>query len=406
MSSVLFCEVKGHIEFTVLSYKKISVEPFSWTRLDTMTTMEDLPKEILKKIFSFLTKIAPSLDEDKLYNVNMFNLDWKQDFDSLCHAALVSRVWRQVAEDPSLWRRFVLVVHSSSDLTALDTCTRFSRVQSLVVNEAGLEQIIRLWRLVEHTNFKTVFCARVDFVILAENPQFLKRVTQLKHFIVFDNSKRKENIDRNLCAGHSTSREVIKIGYLFRAISDSADENSCKLKSLMLNTYIYKVDPVVLAKVVRSLERLDLSCCHFGDKEVEAFVDAILSSNSLKMLVVDQFFRPLQVEHNKLARAVNRLEYVNLVLFSKKQIEEIVKMCTEETSLKKLEIWGPSTAVISDRLIDKAKKNLENLKINCDSFIYGDDDGESDDEGGESEEGYSDSDNDEADLAEENSDND
>ena len=250
MSSVLFCEVKGHIEFTVLSYKKISVEPFSWTRLDTMTTMEDLPKEILKKIFSFLTKIAPSLDEDKLYNVNMFNLDWKQDFDSLCHAALVSRVWRQVAEDSLLW--FGLVVGSSSDLPAIDTYTRFSRVQSLVVNEAGLEQIIRLRRLVEHKNFKTVFCARVDFVMLAGNPQFLKRMTQLKHFIVFDNSNMNGHIDE-----HLNSYEYILIEVMFKVIADSVDEHSCKLKILMLNTYLYKVNPVNLAKVVGSLERLD-----------------------------------------------------------------------------------------------------------------------------------------------------
>ena len=115
-----------------------------------MATMEDLPKEILMKIFSFLTKVAPSLDQDNLYNVNMCNLDWKQDFVSLCCAALVSRMWRQVAEDPSLWKRFVLVVNFSSDLTAMDTCTRFSRVQSLVVNEVRMNQIIRLWELVEY----------------------------------------------------------------------------------------------------------------------------------------------------------------------------------------------------------------------------------------------------------------
>ena len=59
-----------------------------------------------------------------------------------------------------------------------------------------------------------------------------------------------------------------------------------------------------------------------------------------------------------------------------------------------LEAWKDWT--ISDILIDKAKKNLENLKLTFDSFIYRDDDGESDDEGGESEEGNSGSDDAEA----------
>ena len=148
-----------------------------------MATMDDMPIEILMKIFSFLTNPVSALDH--LYHLNMSEPDCKQDFLSLCSAALVSRVWRQVAEDPSLWRRFVLVVHSTSDFATLDNTNRFSRVQTLVVKGVGETQVDKLRQLVECRNTKTVICTRLDFMRLERKHDFLRRVTKLKHFFVY-----------------------------------------------------------------------------------------------------------------------------------------------------------------------------------------------------------------------------
>ena len=238
-----------------------------------MTTMDDIPKEILMKIFSFLTDPAPSLDN--LYHEDMCWPYWNQDFLSLCNAALVSRVWRQVGEDPSLWKRFVLVVHSTSDLATLDTITKFSRVQRLVVKEVGECHMDRLRRLVEDKHIDTVFCTRWDFERLGRNQDFFKRVTQLKHFIVYEVPEK--TVDEGSIRG-------MEIWKLFGEIANSLEEGKSKLRSLSVYDII-GIDPILLGKVVGGLEMVDLGASDLWNDEVEAVVDAVLESTSLKMAV-------------------------------------------------------------------------------------------------------------------------
>ena len=360
--------------------------------------MEDLPKEIMMKIFSFLTKTAPFLDN----SMTMTMPDWNQDFVSLCSAALVSRVWRQVAEDPSLWRRFVLGVDCTSDIASLDTTTRFSRVQSILVRGVGKYQVEGIQRLLEDRQIKTVFLTRLDLKMLAIELCFLV-AKELKHIIVYNDTTT--DIDRMNTNASSNFREAVQIEIMLRIMAKSVDFGNFKLKSLSLNTCIFKMDQIILAKLIGSLEKLELFSCVVKYEEAVAFVDAILSSNSLRMLALDRFFYAGHVEPEKLARAVHKLEHVHMVLFHAKQVRVILKMCTGETSLKTLKIWVPRNAEISKKAIDKAKKNLKNLEINNHLFSYSYEESENDgDDNGEGEEVNSDSDNDDGDNKEKNND--
>ena len=204
LTSGIECQIKGHLKFKIGSYNYVSaVEPFSLARLDDMATMEDLSKEILMKIVSFLTKAASFLDNS--YDMIMIMPDWNQDFVSLCSAALVSRVWRQVAEDPSLWRRFVLVVDCTSDIASLDATTRFSRVQSLGVRGVEKQQVEGIWRLsLENIQIKTVFLSRFDLKRLL-GKLCLNKAKELNHIVVYNNTNTDIEM-MNLGGKHRGSR--------------------------------------------------------------------------------------------------------------------------------------------------------------------------------------------------------
>ena len=396
-------QIKGHQQFKVGSYNSVSVEPFSRARLDTMATMDDLPKEILMKIFSFLTKAASFMDNS--YDVTMNMPDWNQDFVSLCSAALVSRVWRQVAEDPSLWSRFVLVVGSTRvrDLGSLNTITRFSRVQSLGVRGVEEHQVEGIRRLFEHRPIRTVFLSRLDLKSLIG--YICWYITQeLKHIVIYNNTN--PDIERMTLYDSSNMEEAAAIETLLKhiAIAISVALGYCKLKSLSLNTCLFKIDPITMAKLIGSLEKLELFSCVVEYEEANAFVDGILSNDSLKMLALDRFFHAGHVDPEKLARAVHKLEYVHMVLFHAKQVRVILKMCTGETPLKTLKIWVPRNAKIFKKAIDKAKKKLNSLEINYHNFMHSYDEIESDDDdNSESEDENSNKDNDDVDKKEQNS---
>ena len=302
-------------------YAEVSVEPLSRESVDTMATIDDLPKEIMMMIFSFLTTVA-SLET---HDIDVSEPDWDQDFLSLCSAALVSREWRQLAEDPLLWKRFVLVINSSSDLAALNTTTRFSRIKTVMVRGAEEHQTNQLRQLLKCRHIETVFCTSLDFLRLAGKSDFLVRVTQLKHFITTGYYDTITDQDREKL------EETLKITRLFKTIANSADEGNCKLLQLGLDTCPFKVDPIVLAKVVGSLERLDLASCELEEKGADTFVDAILESKSLKRLYLNTYFQAAHVEPMKLARALHKLEYIHVVVFNEDQFREIIKIFTGET---------------------------------------------------------------------------
>jgi len=73
--------------------------------------IEVLPDEILLKIFKYLTT------------------RW------LCHSLLVSRHWRLVGEDPSLWRCYPLAIGSRNvkHLSQILRCSRFSQLEQLLL---------------------------------------------------------------------------------------------------------------------------------------------------------------------------------------------------------------------------------------------------------------------------------
>ena len=240
-------------------------------------------------------------------------------FLSLTYSFLVSRVWRQLAEDPLLWRRFVLVVDSNTDFVILDTINRFSRVQSLIVRGVGEQKVEEIWRLLGCRNIETVFCTKLDFLRLAGQLNFLRKVTNLKHFIVTGSVSYhiEDKVD-----------EAVKIRNLLKTIANSVEDGNCKLKSLSLDTHLYNVESLVMTKVVESLERLDLSSCDLGNNDANAFVDAILKSDTLKRLVLNKSYKNTHVDPRKLARAVHKLEFVNLVVHNENQFRELWKIYT------------------------------------------------------------------------------
>ena len=85
---------------------------------------------------------------------------------------------------------------------------------------------------------------------MARKNNFFKRVTELKHFIVYSPANPR------VYAG-SIDKKDLTIGNLFKEIANSLEEDICKLKRLSLATSLFTVDSKILAKVVGSLESVD-----------------------------------------------------------------------------------------------------------------------------------------------------
>ena len=101
-----------------------------------MATIEDLPQELLSTILAELATPAPSLATCHPMGEAE---EWVEEevagqvFRDLAAAALVCRRWRVAAEQPALWRQFVIMATKHTDVLELATIPRLATANRIVM---------------------------------------------------------------------------------------------------------------------------------------------------------------------------------------------------------------------------------------------------------------------------------
>ena len=216
-----------------------------------MSSFKDLPRELQSTVLGLLPS-GPlcSLDnaEDFPDAENFLEIAREQHFGDLARAALVCRQWRCLAEDPLLWREYVLCLDSSSNLDLLPGMDRFSAVRSLVVRSVSEEQLSLLGQ---------------QLGARSEGPEG----GQLETLVVLNQNFGGLPSFRGIVQAAPLLKNFMVMGWVFRDFSEAVfaelagamDEDRSRLQSLRLEGYsLRSIPPVQLAKVVAGLRKADI----------------------------------------------------------------------------------------------------------------------------------------------------
>ena len=316
-----------------------------------MPSFQELPKEIQSTVMSFL----PSSSEDLLDHFNFQaelppEVARTQRFGDLARAALVCRHWRCLAEDPLLWRDFVLCLDSSSNLAILPGMDRYSAVRRLVVRRVSVEQLSLLGQQLgartEVGRLETLVIMDRSIMGLPCFLDFVQAVPLLQTFIF---GGRWCFLDSAFCEA------------LFAEVAGAMDKGRSRLQSLLLldlgGSSFISIPPVQLAKVVAGLRKANICDYFLEKKQVASLMAALLESSPLEYLDIGGVDLS-QVEPKTLARVVHGIKKVHINVSQKPQLEEILKMCTGASKLQTLLIGGAHENVDS-ALIDEARKRVQ-----------------------------------------------
>jgi hypothetical protein len=230
-----------------------------------MSSFKDLPRELQSTVLSLLpSSTMCSLDNSEDFpNADDFlEIAKEQHFGDLARAALVCRQWRCLAEDPLLWRDYVLCLDSSRNLDLLPGMDRFSAVRSLVVRTVSEEQLSlldqQLGARTEGGKLETLVVLHQGFRRLLSFQGIVQAVPLLKNFMaggwVFLGSACSEA--------------------LFAELAGAMNEGRSKLQSLSLGgcPSLHSIPPVQLARVVAGLRKADIGDTYLKKSQVAALM--------------------------------------------------------------------------------------------------------------------------------------
>ena len=277
----------------------------------------------------------------------------EKHFGVLARAALVCRQWRCLAEDPLLWRDFVLCLDSSSNLDLLPGMDRFSAVRSLVVRTVSEEKLFLLGQQLgarpEGGKLDTLVFLNQGFRRLPSFRGIVQAVPLLKNFMVRGSD----------FSDFSNLSEA-----LFAELAGAMDEGRSRLQSISLGgcPSLHSIPPVQLVRVVAGLRKADIGYTYLKESQVAALMAVLLEGSKLEELDIrgSDF---LQVEPKTLARVVHGIKkiFLDVSVSQKPQLEEVLKMCTGATKLQQLYIYvfGRALENVDRDLIDEARKKVE-----------------------------------------------
>ena len=335
-----------------------------------------LPAEMLEKIFLFF----PPGD--------------------LKTAVLVCRWWQEVGEGPRfwLWVRLSSLKWSPSTIIEVLKSRRLEGMSQLVVwqvseellnaisNHPGLKELLVVADLssvdpellvkvvvkMEDIGFRStyLFTEQVERMFKA-----LSQGSSLKILDIGEGCKKNvlASVEPELFTGIINHLEELNLDHAkiidlqAQAIFD-AIRGSNKLKILRLRfNNLSAVEPEVLAKALNKLEEVDVCGSQLTDEQALVVIRELSENSNLKMLDMGETDLS-SVEPGLLARAVNKLEEAELqdTNLSKEQIEAILHLSLEHTSLKRLMIgsWNHGfTETIDQDLQDQAEHVIETVFI-------------------------------------------
>jgi len=261
-------------------------------------------------------------------------------------AVLVSRKWRTMGEDPSLWKWCRFIVRNRDDIRHL-SIPRLQDIQEICVDSSANWQ---------DGDLEAMFRASIMLPRLKE----IVGLTQF-HFSTVEPELFARAVSRlevvNLCGTNLTNNQI-------QALFQATDQ-SCQLKKLDLwRNNISSVEPELFARAVTILKDVNLGSTNLTNKQVTALFQKMSQNCPLKTLNLS-LIKLSSVEPELLAIAVNRLEDVNLKFtnLSTEQMTSILSHVQEDTKLKKLQLGENNLSSVESELLATAVNRLEDVDL-------------------------------------------
>jgi len=323
----------------------------------------------------------------------------KLPLQDLKMAVLVSRKWRSIGEDPSLWKSFLFLVHSRDDLNNL-SIPRLRDIQEIYISRGNNWQ---------HDDWEAIFQASIrlhglkiidglhSFDLSSVEPGlFARAVTRLEDVnlcdtAITDDQKQAlfEAMSQNCkikkldLSGNNLSS--VEPGLFSRAVTSLVNVNlsytkitnyqkhmfftamtqNCQLKTLGLScNNLCSVEPRLFARALTGLVDVNLCNTHITDEQKQALFTAMSPNCKLKTLDISEN-NMSSVESEMFANAVSRLVDVNLCLtnITLDQVQALFIAMSKNFQLKKLDLCCNNLSSVAPGLFVKAITRLEDVSL-------------------------------------------
>jgi len=287
-----------------------------------MIEIDGLPAEMLIRIFHCL----PPRDRKKI--------------------VLVSKIWRDIGEDPTLWNWCRVVVRQKGDINSF-SIRRLQQIQEICLNTGGNWEAGD-WETIFEVVVRLPMLKKLDF--LGDN--YLSTVgPELFGSVV----TRIEDV--NLINSKLTNDQK-------RALFTAMDLDS-QMKKLNLNgNNLYSLEPELFARVVTRLESANLGGTNLtNEQKLALFMEMSLNSQMKKLDLACNNLS--DVDSELFARVVTRLEDLNLCFtnITNQQKVALFTKISKNTQLKKLNLACNNLSSVHPELFAWVVTRLEDFNL-------------------------------------------
>jgi len=261
----------------------------------------------------------------------------------------VNRRWKEMGEDPFLWRNLKLVI-SSKTLSVVRQLLKMTRLQKLrsihfstpvPANQA--EDVIIM--LIGHDTIKNI---DISFSKLSK-----VRTDKLGELV-----RRLEVLKMNNCR--------LTLPQLKTMLTVISNDDNCNMQKLYIGTNdLHQLSPGLLVRSIPHLSTLHCDNTYLLDIQVGAMFKAICQENSkmkeLNLTSVDLSSLPPTLITSTLAN----LESANLwgTMLTQEQLEEIFDMLATDTKLKHLNLSNNDLSLIPPYTFSSSISNLTRAEL-------------------------------------------
>ena len=277
-----------------------------------VTMTSTLPPELLFRVFSFL------------------------DFTSLKAVILVCRYWRDIGEDPNLWKSLKMVETHPEDIKAILNFPRLAKLQYLKISDWLREEHVEMLKA---TKLKILDISRCYLHEIAHNCVSLDPRAELLAEVLVD----IEVVNAN--------RAVLSDDQWFKLFRRLSDSDTMKMKTLIINTTeevdeediiadLSLISPDMFATAVNNLETVQLADMCLTKEQLSALIKGMNKGGKLKNLSLASN-DVSELNSEEFATAMNKLEMLDVSGTNLGDLEDpsiFFKQMAKSSNLKLLDI--------------------------------------------------------------------